>query len=852
MVAEEQDLLAGALPDAAYRALVEAAPDIVAVFHGDGRIRYVNAAATALLGYAREEVVGRPIQGFFHADDRERAASRFAEVRDTPGSGARPAVYRVRCRDGSYRHLETLSLNRVGDAAIDGIFLIARDVTQRRQAETDRLAVQERRRMAAEVARLGIWEWNLATNELDADEAVRQLARTRPGQSWSGPEEFLLRFQPEDRERLANAIRIAATGTEVCREIARMPLPDGSLRWLYVYAQRLPDEDCSGPWLVGLVMDVTAQKLAEQELSRRGELLELATWGADLGIWTWYPGEDRAVIDERSIKLLGLAGTHTERPTAECNSRVHPDDLAELERLEQELVSGRRERFDYAYRVRRGDGDWHWLLDRGRISERDAGGRAVRVSGITLDIDEEKRKERELEEKSLRLDLALRASRLGLWDFDAGAKALYVDSRYTEITQITQEDVRRNHAALVDAVHEEDRQVLVDAIGDILSGKHESISFEGRLLGQDGRLTWICIEGFAASSGPDGLPARLIGTVADVTDRRRIEQLTRVGERVAGTGSYEFDTGADRILWSPGTYRVFELPEDFVPVRGTIDELLLPASRRTLQEALQALREEGRAFDVEVEARTARGRRIWVRIMARVESFGSRPVRYYGIVQDITHRKELEAALLDISSREQQRLGRELHDGLGQELTGISLLLQGVASQAKTANPALAPLFDRLGSLLSTAIRNTRLLAHGLAPVSQSRGGLEGALMVLAEQCSSSYDVPVSLQLSLEEPLSLDERAGNDLYRIAQEALNNAVRHGRASAVTIRLATKQHGVELEIVDDGRGISDEAFEAGGMGLRSMNYRAQGLQGTLEVTRLEQGGTRIRVSVPLPAG
>lgn len=721
-----------ALPQAAYRALVEAAPDIVAVFHGDGTIRYVNAAATSVLGYPPEEAIGRRVQEFFHPDDAERAAAHLAEVRDSLAAEARPSVYRVRRRDGSYRHLETLSLNRLDDPQIDGIFLIARDITRRVEAEGERLAVQERRRLVAEVARLGIWEWNAETDELLADEAVRQLVRPHPDQVWTGSEEFLRRLHQEDREPFIQALRDAAVDREDCRQVVRMPLPDGGLRWLYVYARRLPDPDRAGPWIVGLVMDITAQRHMEQEMSRRGELLELASRGAGFGAWTWYPLEGRAVIDERGIELLGLSGSQSERPTAECNSRVHPDDREELERLEQETVTGERERFDYAYRVQRDDGLWHWLLDRGRVSERDGSGRATRVSGITLDIDGEKRKEQDLEEQRLRLSLALKASHLGLWDYDAERSELYIDRRYTEITQLTQEDFRHDPLALANALRDEDRPALVAAVRDLISGRTDTLSFEGRLPGRNGRLAWIHIDGVAVGRHADGSPTRIIGTIADITEGR-----------------------------------------------------------------------------------------------------------------------DLEAAVLESSSREQQRLGHELHDGLGQELTGIALLLQGIASQAKAGNPALAAPFDRLSALLSTAIRNTRLLAHGLAPVGTAQGGLETALRLLAERSTSSYGVAVALELDLDRPLALDECTGGDLYRIAQEALSNAVRHGRATAVTIRLATAADRLELEVSDDGRGLPAGASGGDGMGLRSMAYRVRNLRGSLEFLERAGGGTQVRVRVPQPA-
>lgn len=850
MVVKRQDMTRAGLPEGAFHALVEAAPDIVAVFHGDGTIRYVNAATTAVLGYAAAEVIGRKVQDFFHPDDAARAASRFSEVRDDPETEPRMAVYRLRCRDGGYRHLETLALNRLGDAAIDGIFLIARDVTRRSQAESARLAAEERRRLVAEVARIGIWEWNLEDNSLIADEAVRDIVRQDPGQVWAGPREFLERFHPDDRKQLDAAFRSAMTQGGTCQRVARMPLPDGSLRWIYVYAQRLPGADSPSPWMVGLVMDISEQKRAEEELSRHTELLELASWGADLGLWTWFPAEDRNIIDARSIALLGLSGTHSERPTDECNSRVHPDDLATLKRLEQELVRGERERFDFAYRVQRDDETWHWLLDRGRVSERDASGNALRVSGVTIDIDTEKAKERQLEEQRRQLDLALRASRLGLWDYHADTRSLYVDPRYSEITGLVAEDVRADFAALAGKMHEEDEPRLRAMIRDFLSGQSGKISFEGRLLDKEGRLTWIDIQGFAAERNADGAPLRAIGTIADITDRRRIEQLTRMGELVAGSGSYEYDAGAQRFYWSPGTYRVFELPEDFAPHGGAISELLLPGSREQTLEALRALREEGREFDLEAETLTARGRRIWVRIMGRAESFGERVVHYYGIVQDITQRKRLEAALLETANREQQRLGRELHDGLGQQLTGISLLVQGMAEQVKAANPSLSRHYDRLGSLLSSAIRSTRLLAHGLAPVSAGRGGLEEALKLLAEQSTASYGIPITLELTVGQGIPLREQLGNELYRIAQEAVSNAVRHGKASRVTIRLVAGTADMELEVTDDGCGIPDDVSSSEGMGLRSMAYRAQNLHGRLDVGRRSGGGTRVRVSVPLP--
>jgi two-component system sensor kinase FixL len=177
--------------------------------------------------------------------------------------------------------------------------------------------------------------------------------------------------------------------------------------------------------------------------------------------------------------------------------------------------------------------------------------------------------------------------------------------------------------------------------------------------------------------------------------------------------------------------------------------------------------------------------------------------------------------------------------------------LQGLAQQVKAANPALAKPFDHVSSLLSTAIRNTRTLAHGLAPVSFGRGGLESALRMLARQASMSYAVPVELELTTRHDPGLGEVAGNHVYRIVQEALSNAIRHGRADRITIRLGASAGDCVLEVIDNGRGIDDRGTQKGGLGLRSMAYRAQSIGGTFSIQRLPEGGTRVRLACPLPA-
>ena len=851
MAVERQDMEPDALPAGAYRALVEAALDIIAVLDSEGRIRFINGAVTRLLGYRPADIVGKPVQDFYHPEDRARAMERLARTIEERDAGAQTEVYRLRHSDGSYRQLESLAVSRLDDPEAGGIYLVARDVTDRLAAEAERVVVQARRQLAVRVARLGIWEWNTQTGELIADEPVRELVRQGPDQRWTGPEEFVQRFLPADRGALGQALRDAANGKESGGLVVRMPLPDHSLRWLYLHAQPMHTKDSPNPWVLGLLMDITGQKRAEQEMASRGELLELAAWGAGIGTWTWFPARNCSILNERCVQLLGLPAGGLERTTAECNEPVHPDDLPELQRLEADTVAGKTDMFDCAYRVRANDSGWRWIMDRGRVSERDESGQAVRVSGVTLDIDEAKRREHELNDQRLRLDLALDASQLGTWDFDVVSNDLLVDERYAGIVGLSAAALRRDNVEFVRRIHEEDRPRLLAAAGECLEGRTGTLRFEGRLLRPDGRLIWIQVEGFVARRQPDGLPARMVGTMADVTERRREDQLDRAGERVANLGSYELDVATGRFHWSEGSYRIFDLSGSFTPTQEAIGGLFPPSQGAIVLDAFRAAREEGRDFDIEVEALAGPGRRRWVRMIGRVESFRDRPARVFGIMQDVSERRMLEAELLEAANREQQKLGRDLHDGLGQELTGIALLLQGLGQRVKAANPSLARPFDRVSTLLSAAIRSTRSLAHGLAPVSVGRSGLEGALRTLSEQATASHSVSVTFEVDPGKTPSFGEVAGNHIYRIVQEALSNAIRHGRAKTIRIRLSTTAIGCLLDITDDGCGIDPQAAPGNGLGLRSMNYRAQAIGGTLSIERVPGGGTRVRLSCPQPA-
>jgi PAS domain S-box-containing protein len=222
------------------------------------------------------------------------------------------------------------------------------------------------------------------------------------------------------------------------------------------------------------------------------------------------------------------------------------------------------------------------------------------------------------------------------------------------------------------------------------------------------------------------------------------------------------------------------------------------------------------------------------------------------VLQDVSERKQLERAILLAVNREQYRIGNDLHDGLGQELTGIALMLRGVAGRLLTEYPAILPEVEGITRLVSNAIENTRALARGLSPVNLERGGLQDALEGLAMNAIELYGVQVVFSHRLQSAKPLGAELANHLYRIAQEAVRNAVHHGQARTIRLHLTTARGKVSLAITDDGIGLPEQAMDATGMGLKIMRYRARMLGGEVHFERVQPSGTRVVCECPIELG
>jgi signal transduction histidine kinase len=218
------------------------------------------------------------------------------------------------------------------------------------------------------------------------------------------------------------------------------------------------------------------------------------------------------------------------------------------------------------------------------------------------------------------------------------------------------------------------------------------------------------------------------------------------------------------------------------------------------------------------------------------------------LVEAQAERQRLEAEVVAASERERNAIGADLHDGLGQQLTALELTCTALKDEAAREAPRLVRRLEAVSAQLREAIAQTRALARGLVPVGEGADALQTGLAELAERVNHLGGVRCRFECREAVALSNPIVAGH-LYRIAQEAVNNALKHARASRLTIRLGRKDGRISLEISDNGNGLQKQDGDRKGVGLGVMQHRARVIGADLAIR--SRRGEGVTISCELPA-
>jgi PAS domain S-box-containing protein len=487
------------------------------------------------------------------------------------------------------------------------------------------------------------------------------------------------------------------------------------------------------------------------------------------------------------------------------------------------------------------------------------------VQGIVVlvnDTSDRKRADEALRESESRSNLAQEAGGVGVFDWDVTSGRSHWTAVHEAIYGMAPGTFPGTHQAWLDRVHPADRQAAADQLSRWLEKRGRENQMEYRIVRPNGEVRWVNNRGVATYDA-DGRPVRVIGTTIDVTDRRRAEEALRESEvrlraivHTAVDAIVTIDESGVIESVNPATERMFGYSR--AELLGRNVNVLMPEPYRREHDGYLAayvrtghakiigigrevlgLRKDGSVFpiDLSVSEFSVGGRRMFT-----------------GIMHDISNRRRLEREILEASTNEQRRIGHELHDGLCQQLTGISFATEILARQLRDKAPDVLPRVRKLADEVDQTISHARTLARGLNPVEIHAESLVSSLEDLARKVSETFGVSCLFRSEGGDATVRDNLTASHLYRIAQEAISNAIRHGHAKNINLRLCAGAGGITLSVTDDGKGLppgggaAQSRQKPEGIGLQTMAYRAKIINAILDIRPGPQRGVVVTCSIP----
>ena len=440
---------------------------------------------------------------------------------------------------------------------------------------------------------------------------------------------------------------------------------------------------------------------------------------------------------------------------------------------------------------------------------------------------------------------------------DRGISEAYVSPQIEASLGYSREEWLENPVRWYQHIHPDDKQRWsLEAAEMFLSGKPLRSAY--RVIARDGRVIWFHCDA-KMMRREDGRPWFIHGVAFDISDLKHVEEELQ-GERnfvsaildTVGALVVVLDDEGQILRFNPACELTTGYSREEVQGKRLWDLFLVAEEADRFKAIFEQLRTDLHPRNYQSCWITRHGDQrliAWTSTLLPGNSDTSNYIIATGI--DITERKQLEKAILDISAREQRRIGQDLHDGLGQHLTGIAFMAKVHEAKLAEENKSEAEEAAKIVKLVNEAIHKSRELARGLLPVVSDSQGLMSALQLWAAEVEDLYGV--SCRFQCERPVLIhDDSMATHLYHIAQEAVNNAIKHGNSQEIVIQLTAEQGRGTLAIKDDGKGIAENPCGTQGMGLHIMNYRAGMIGGSLEIRADKPSGTVVTCVFPVKHG
>lgn len=727
------------------------------------------------------------------------------------------------------------------------------DISFIKEQQTELQRSRDRLLQAQEIAKLGYWTLIPEENKLWLSEVVYDIYGSQIDHFEPSIDNYLKLTHQDDRNAVRNVFEKEFFNNRF--ESIHRIIRNGEVGYVQLRGERFFDEN-EEKWMInGTVLDITEIKQIEKRLEAEQKRFEIAANITSDVIWEWDPKKNKLWWGDGIENLFGYKLSDYENDPEFWHKKIAEEDrqrtIQSMERAEK-------------------NGDHHWnykysfldvngqkkKIDDSAVLVRDKDGKIIRIIGAMVDRTKEIEYQKSLEHQSRKFEMIAKSSNDVLYERNCKTGKIWWSEGWLTKFKFEKDQINQTYGWWKSHLHPDDKNKVVSALEKSIAEGAESWHKYYKFKNGKGEYSIVIDKGYFIKED-DGV-VYLVGTISDITEEVNAREELKASEQ-----QYRLLFEQNPIpmwIYDPDTLKFVTINQSALQKYGyTKDEMLnltiadirpkndIPRLKKELKENLKKNRTEFKEW----EHLTKQGKKLTVEVSAS-NIFYKRKRQRLVIAHDITEQRKAEekaiSAIIEGEERERQRIAKELHDGLGQYLSASNMNLKSVYEDLKDIPPKLNNSFKTGLELLNHTISETRNISQNLLPKAIQDYGLELAVESLINNLENNNNIKLTLYKNISE-VTISSNVQINIYRILQEALNNAIKHGNPDKIDVQLVYSDNELLIIIEDNGTGFNVQAVNENGLGIRSMKTRAGAMSAEFNIVSSKEKGTIISVIVPV---